>query len=183
MPGTKRKRSLFEKKAFIKPSIMERTGIKASELWKNLKKISKGKLCDKAVSKWTIKEKEAFTEELNHYSSIQMFDDSGDQGQVNKIMNDVDAYLAAGNDEEMREYLDPVYIILDWTQGPFQLPFPNLGQLAIQGNFPINVVPLANYIYIVNDERDGDYILGQLVVRFPGVRGYVMSTKVPIRIR
>jgi hypothetical protein len=109
---------------------MERTGIKASEPWKNLKNISEGTLGDKAVSKWAIKEKEDFIEELNHSSSIQMFDDLGDQGQVNKIMDDVDAYLAARNDEEMRAYLDPVYIILDWTQRPFQLPFPYSDQLA-----------------------------------------------------
>jgi hypothetical protein len=172
---------LFKKTIYVKP--VERTAVKGSQLWTTISVLAKGKLVNKHISKWTIGEKEAFIKEMNKYLVIQMFDDDGPKGEIERILADVSSFLVRGNDEEMRVSLDPSYLFLDWTQGgdprPPNEPFPTLPDFIYPSTFnaaDIQAIPGLNHVYFVTSIRVGEYILGWLQGQFPGLRGTVMET-------
>ena len=151
----------------------------ASLVWDDIKDLG---LSAKLLSKWTLKQKESFIRQINKYSYITGKDDvpGADVGYLYSVMERVNRYSLNGNDEEMRRWLDPNYIIVDWTNTNQGLPYPNLAALAppLPTATPIVATAQAN-CYIVPHREDGQFILGLLIMRFPGLTGFVLSSPTP----
>jgi hypothetical protein len=179
-----------KKKSYLKPTPSERVSIKGSALWANLSALHAGKLMTKHISKWTAKEKDSFMREMNKYLAIIMFDDPGEKGNLEDVLSQVSSYLTSGNDEALRLALDPVYLVLDWTQGGIpngnQLPFPTLENFIFPPKFNMNdiqPIPELRHCYIVSSIRVGEYIMGRVQAQFPGLRGTVLETSIALIIR
>lgn len=174
---------LFKKKKFTKILTSDRVQVMASALWARLRDIKNGNLISKPMKDWNVAEREAYVEEMIHYSSISTVDDSGDIGNIIGFMSSVSTYLTEGGDPEMMMLLDPVYLYLDWTN-------TNDSPVA-QADWPVplplrtTIVPVANlsHMYTVNSDVDGHYVLGILSNHYAGLHGTTMMNQVPVVVR
>ena len=172
---------LFAKQHYVKPTILERVIGRASIVWES---ISDLKLSNKPVSKWSIKQKEEYIKALNKYSCITSIDDPGTEcGDLYDILERVNRYLFDGNDDEMITWLDPDYINISWLNVN-QLALPDLN--TVVPSISLNV-PIANTIqpncYLVQSRIDGEFLIGRITQRWPGVIGFVVSSSNPLVFR
>ena len=179
---TSTRRRLFAKEHYIKPAIMERVIRRASIVWKDLAGLE---LSGKPVTKWTIKQKEGYVKALNKYSCITSKDDPGtDRGDLYDIVERVNRYLLDGNDDEMLNWLDPDYIVVDWTNAQQQLSFSDVSTVVppLSPNVAVNNTIQPN-CYLVQGRADGEYLLGIINHRWPGTMGFVTSSPSPLIFR
>ena len=100
------------------------------------------------------------------------------------MMEKVNQYLLDGNDEEMRRWLDPDYIVVDWSNTVQALPYPNLTSLAplLPTSIPI-IATIQSNCYLLPNREDCQFVLGLLIMRFPGLTGFSLSSPVPLVFR
>ena len=121
---------------------------------------------------------------MNKYSSINYFSDTGNRGSLSELHANVVTYLNAGEDEEIKEWLEPIYLFLEWTSiGNQQAPFPALDALPIPVGMVVNPVPGHNQAYTVPSVVDGEFLLGRITIQFPNARGTVVSSPLPLIFR
>ena len=184
MSDTKQKRvrksKYFLDGAYHKPAIMELVNRNASDVWSALLQISKGQFVKKTFLKWTTYEAEQFIVIMNTCLSIQMCGDTGDCGELPSYLSRFNNWIDSGVDPEMRRWLDPDYIFLDWTHYPPVAAggIPNIPTLAM---FPLhpNVItaPVLNFsaAFRVNDNNSAHFFMGLMKLSFPGLQGVVVS--------
>jgi len=173
---------VYKSNSYTKPTIYERTLGIASEVWRQLKDIG---VDAKPIKKWTVKQRETFVIVLNKYISISHVGDNDDSGSISDLLADVNSYLLEGNDEEMREWLDPNYIVVEWSNA-LLLPGPLPDLTAIVPPLSPTIALIATgqpQCYIVPSLTAGNFLLGILVQRWPGARGFCFSSATPVELR
>lgn len=176
---------LFQKKSsiYVKPPSTERVIGLASSVWADIKDLD---LSSKPVSRWTLKQKESFIRAMNKYSCVTSKGDfpNADVGDLYSIMEKANRYLLGNNDDEMRTWLDPDYVVVDWVNTNEIVPSPNLAVLVPPLSAVIAVTATAqSNCYLVPNREDGEFLLGILTQRFPGCMGFVVSSPIPLLFR
>ena len=186
-PKLKRKRSrtakaqLFTKDKYTKPPISHRVIGRASVVWSALKDLD----LSKPVYKWTIKQKQEYIKVMNNYSCITTIDDPGtERGNLYEIVQRVNSHVCDEDDEEMRTWLDPDYITVDWTGSGVPQPHPNLATIIPPLSPTIPLVNTAHtQCYLVPNEQDAEYLLGAINTRWPGIVGFHCQSVNPLLFR
>lgn len=123
---------------------------------------------------------------MNKYNCITNKNDTpdADVGSLYSIVEKVNIYLLDDQDEEMRRWLDPEYIVIDWTNSALAFPYPNLTNLAppLSATIPLGMTAQTD-CYVVPNREDGHFLLGILIQRFPGCMGVLFSTPTSVVFR
>ena len=119
---------------------------------------------------------------MNQFGTITY--DGGECGNLSELIQRTTSYLYDGGDQEMLEWLGPCYMVVDWTNTNISPPYPMLAQV----NPPVSAIapihPSGQFnTYIVNSVTDGNFLLGLLVARWPGIRGFTFSTPMALELR
>lgn len=172
------KMRLFKNNDYDKPSISERIIGTANDAWNQVKSLE-----GKHISEWNKNEVELFIRAMNNFVSISHAGTNGnDAGTLSDMLQQVTSYLQEGRDEEMQFYLDPIYIVVDWTATLLPVTpnlvtvLPALGTVVILPSGQKNC-------YIVPSLTDGNFLLGQVVQRWPGVCGFCIGSPLPLELR
>ena len=86
-------------------------------------------------------------------------------------------------EKKLDECLESFYIIVDWTHSD-QLIYPDLTDITPVLSTKVSLKPSGqSNCYIVNSLTDGNYLLGIIIQRWYGTRGFCFSTPSPVELR
>lgn len=174
-------RRLFVKKSntYVKPTAGERLLVSAADAWKQVEPIG---VADKPISKWTIKQTEEFIKTINQFGTITY--DGGECGKLSELIQRTTSYLYDGMDQEMLDWLDPCYMVVDWTNTNIAPLNPMLTQVNPPVSAIVPIHPSGQFnTYMVDSITDGNFLLGLLVGRWPGIRGFTFNAPMPLELR
>ncbi len=187
-PNLKRKaansssKSIFKKNKYTKPPFADRVIGHASIIWNDLKDLE---LSKRPVSKWTIKQKEEFIKSMNKYTCITTLGDPGaEKGDLYEVVENFNRYINEQDDEEMRVWLDPDYIFIDWSGSAVPPPYLNLAAVVPPLSATIPVLNTTHsQCYMVPNAKDAEYLLGAVTTRWPGTIGVHSQSNAPLTMR
>jgi len=110
-----------------------------------------------------------------------------DYGELPTFLARFNAWIDSGKNPDLRTWLDPDYVIFDWSQYPPVLTcgiaaIPLLAAFPAHVNIPVFIVPGFTNAYRLADVNGAHVFMGQMILFFPGIRGVVVSVATPLLV-
>jgi hypothetical protein len=127
----------------------------------------------------TVKETEQFIKIMNPILSINCReDDASKQGNIHKFLSDFNYWIEDGNNPDLRQWLDPDYLFIDWSL--YQGVVPLFIEFPAHPNIVIQEIPEFRHGFRVASRDSAHVLLGMMVNAYPRLRGVSVSSGVAL---